>query len=67
MRVDFIISGHDEIGKPSFIIIELKQWKEAHSTNKDGIIYTAYHGNEAHPFLSSIFLQVVPKDFNESI
>src|SRR5687768_741102 len=45
LRVDFIISGHDETGKSSFIIIELKQWTDAQSTGKDGIVNTKYHGD----------------------
>lgn len=67
LRVDFIITGLDEADKPSFIIIELKQWTEAHSTNKDGIVHTDYHGNEAHPSYQAYSYKLFLKDFNENI
>jgi DUF2075 family protein len=40
-RIDFIISGRDEKGNENVIIIELKQWKKAELTGKDGIVKTA--------------------------
>jgi len=67
LRVDFIISGHDEENKPGFIIIELKQWKEAKSTNKDGIVYTDYWGNTVHPSYQAYSYKLYLKDFNENI
>lgn len=67
LRVDFIISGHDEIGKSSFIIIELKQWTEAESTNKDGIVRTKYFGECTHPSYQAYSYRLYLKDFNEGI
>ena len=67
LRVDFIITGLDESDKPSFIIIELKQWKEAFSTNKDGVVFTHYHGNEAHPSYQAYSYKLFLKDFNENV
>jgi hypothetical protein len=40
-RIDFIITGEDEIRKPHVIIIELKQWVSSELTEKDGIVRTA--------------------------
>lgn len=40
-RIDFIISGRDGNKKENVIIIELKQWKSAEITEKDGIVRTA--------------------------
>ena len=67
LRVDFIISGHDESGKASFIIIELKQWKEASSTHKDGIVHTDYFGYTTHPSYQAYSYKLYLKDYNESI
>ena len=36
-RVDFILTGWDEAGHPTAIIIELKQWSEVDATEKDGV------------------------------
>lgn len=67
LRVDFIISGNDETGKPSFIIVELKQWKAASSTNKDGIVHTDYFGYTTHPSYQAYSYKLFLKDFNENI
>ncbi|RSK47475.1 DUF2075 domain-containing protein [Hymenobacter rigui] len=40
MRIDFLITGQDEVGTDKAIIIELKQWSEAAATDKDGIVST---------------------------
>lgn len=40
-RIDFILSGKDGNKKDNVIIIELKQWKNASITEKDGIVKTA--------------------------
>lgn len=45
-RVDMIISGMNENGQNSAIIIELKQWDEAYSVpEKDAIVKTYLNGN----------------------
>ena len=67
LRVDFIISGHDETGKSSFIIIELKQWKDAQNTNKDGIVTTKYHGECTHPSYQAYSYKLFLKDFNQNV
>src|SRR5688572_18027409 len=64
LRVDFIISGKDEKGKEGFIIVELKQWKEAQSTEKDGIVYTKYFGESLHPSYQAYSYKLFLKDFN---
>jgi len=40
-RIDFVITGTDENNKPNVVIIELKQWKSAELSEKDGIVRTA--------------------------
>src|SRR4249920_2663983 len=67
LRVDFIITGRDEADKKSFIIIEIKQWKEAFSTSKDGIVYTDYFGNTPHPSYQSYSYKLFLTDFNEYV
>lgn len=67
LRVDFIIAGKDEGGKSSFIIVELKQWKEAQSTTKDGIVNTTYFGNTPHPSYQAYSYKLYLKDFNENV
>jgi len=66
-RVDFIITGTDEAGRSSFIIVELKQWKEAKSTNADGIVYTNYFGNTLHPSYQAYSYKLYLKDYNENV
>jgi DUF2075 family protein len=69
LRIDFIISGYDIENRPSFIIIELKQWKEAKSTTKDGLVYTDYFGGRetTHPSYQAYSYMLYLKDFNENI
>ncbi|MFJ7512570.1 DUF2075 domain-containing protein [Peribacillus simplex] len=47
MRVDFMISGHDKMGNKNFVIIELKQWSSANSTDKKDVI--TYVGGRNKP------------------
>jgi len=48
-RIDFIVSGKDDEANSNFIIVELKQWEKAGSTNKDSIVTTFLAGNpECH-------------------
>lgn len=43
-RIDFILTGADEQGRDSAIIVELKQWSEARSTDKDGVVQAVVGG-----------------------
>ena len=43
-RIDFIITGVNENGQENFVIVELKQWQTAESTEKDGIVKTLLEG-----------------------
>lgn len=67
LRVDFIISGKDESNRDSFIIIELKQWKKAEKTDKDGVVFTDFYGDTAHPSYQAYSYKLFLKDFNESV
>ena len=39
-RVDFILTGADEQGRDTAVIVELKQWSEVERTDKDAIVRT---------------------------
>ena len=51
-RVDFLIAGEDDSDRKNVVVVELKQWEEAHHTECNGII-SAFTGNMlrsvAHP------------------
>ena len=69
-RIDFIISGHDELNEPQIVIIELKQWASAELTDKDGIVRTALGGNKRetnHPSYQAWSYATLLRDFSETI
>lgn len=43
-RIDFLIAGQDDKQNQNFIIVELKQWEEAWSTEKEDIVKTSLNG-----------------------
>ena len=52
-RVDLIVSGYDEQGRNSAVIVELKQWEKAETVSgKDGVVRTFINGGDyetTHP------------------
>ena len=70
-RVDFIISGKDESGKNTAIIVELKQWTEAKIVSgKDAIVetFTGHAVREvAHPSYQAWSYAALLKNFNETV
>jgi len=51
-RVDLIITGQDDAGRDTAVIVELKQWSEVAKTNKDGVVATRLGGGlveTSHP------------------
>ncbi|MBK9982085.1 MAG: DUF2075 domain-containing protein [Saprospiraceae bacterium] len=69
LRIDFIVSGRDSLGKKNFIIIELKQWKEAQSTSKKDLVLTKYYsGNPStHPSYQASSYKMFLSDYNENV
>lgn len=68
-RIDFIISGHDELNDPQIVIIELKQWASAELTDKDGIVRTALGGNKREtnqPSYQAWSYATLLRDFSET-
>src|SRR3989339_328511 len=70
-RIDFIVSGKDDDLNSNFIIVELKQWEKAASTNKDSIVTTFLAGNPeretTHPSYQAYSYKMFLKDFNENV
>ena len=71
MRIDFMISGIDEDGNNTAIIVELKQWEEATIVNgKEGIVNTlinqGFH-DTPHPSYKAWSYAIHIEDYNESV
>lgn len=69
-RIDFFVSGHDDAGNKNFVIVELKQWEEAGSTEKDGVVTTFLGGNvreTTHPSYQAQSYKLYLEDYNENI
>lgn len=69
-RVDFIITGQNEEGEENVILIELKQWSEAHLTEMDAVVRTRFkHGmtDTSHPSYQAWSYAALLKGFNASI
>lgn len=68
-RIDFVISGLGDTGEKNFVIIELKQWKEAKSTTADDLVLTPYYGGRysTHPSYQASSYKGFLTDYNESV
>lgn len=69
-RIDFLISGKDENGNKNFVIVELKQWQQANTTDKEGIVNTHLgkpNNDTTHPSYQAGSYKLFMKDFNEAI
>ncbi|RZK05522.1 MAG: DUF2075 domain-containing protein, partial [Flavobacterium sp.] len=69
-RVDFILSGQGAKGEDYAILIELKQWQEAYTTQKDAIIKTYVGGGireVAHPSYQAWSYATLLEGFNEAV
>ncbi|MBC8310127.1 MAG: DUF2075 domain-containing protein [Planctomycetes bacterium] len=67
-RVDFIVTGTDEVGQQTAIIIELKQWEKVEITTKDAIVSTYLGGGTretSHPSYQAWSYASLLLDFNE--
>ena len=68
-RVDLIITGKNG-EKENAIIVELKQWKQASVTNKDGIVKTRFEHGESetsHPSYQAWSYAAFLKSFNATV
>jgi uncharacterized protein len=68
-RVDFIISGSDG-SWDNVVIIELKQWSEAHLTDRDGIVETRFNRSlspTSHPSYQAWSYASLLQSFNATV
>lgn len=67
-RVDFILSGLDELQHKKAVIIELKQWEKATRTNKADLVQTFLAGRErltTHPSYQAYSYAQIIRNYNE--
>ena len=69
-RIDLLLSGIDEENRSKLIIVELKQWKTATLTHKDGLVRTRFAGGESdtsHPSYQAWSYAELLRNFNEEV
>lgn len=69
-RVDFIVSGLNAKKQEQLVIVELKQWEEAESTLKPGIVVTRFQhgkGEVAHPSYQAWSYAYMLQNYNLTI
>lgn len=69
-RVDFIVAWQDEDNQDTVIIVELKQWTEIETTDKDGIVLTRFEHwlkETNHPAYQAWSYAMLLKGFNETV
>jgi uncharacterized protein len=67
-RVDFIITGTDDAGIQTAVIVELKQWEKVELTSKDAIVSTYLGGGQretSHPSYQAWSYSSLLENFNE--
>jgi len=69
-RVDFLITGYDELGGENAVIIELKQWTECEKTDLENLVYVYVAGrkrNLSHPSYQAYSYAQRIKNFNQTV
>lgn len=70
-RVDFIVSGEDQMGRESAVVIELKQWQKMEKVeSKEAIVKTNLHGKNVetiHPSYQAWSYVSMIEDYNEDV
>lgn len=69
-RVDFLITGSDDEGRESLVIVELKQWETVHSTAKDAIVRSFVGGGLReliHPSYQAWTYAALIEDYNVAV
>lgn len=70
LRIDFVVSGHDDQGNKNFVIIELKQWSPQSVTCVDGVFVVQYRGGKGisvHPSYQAHSYKEYLADMNETV
>ena len=69
-RIDFLLSGKDERGNMTAIIVELKQWNSCEAVREeDGVVETYVGGGDrkvAHPSYQAMSYAHLINDYNEA-
>ena len=69
-RIDFLLSGKDENGNLTAIIVELKQWESCEAVrDEDGVVETFVGGGDrkvAHPSYQAMSYKHLIQDYNEA-
>lgn len=69
-RVDFIITGIDDMGKSNVVIVELKQWEKAERTSRGDIVTTLLAGGiraVTHPSYQAYSYAKTIENYNEYV
>ena len=69
-RIDFILTGKQADGTRTAVIVELKQWTEASTTEKDAIVNTVLGGglrDTNHPSYQAWSYATLIEDYNETV
>jgi hypothetical protein len=69
-RVDFLITGRNAERQPCLIIVELKQWTQAHKTPLDAVVTTAFKGGQQqvnHPSYQAWSYAALLENFNAAV
>ncbi|MBL8160254.1 DUF2075 domain-containing protein [Candidatus Saccharibacteria bacterium] len=69
-RVDFILTGQNEHGRDTAILVELKQWSTATATDKDGVVNTfvaKQYRDEPHPSYQVWSYAAMLENYNSTV
>ncbi len=70
-RVDFIVSGYDDLNKPHVVIIELKQWEKLEKVEGNDALVETYTGGAlrtvVHPSYQVWSYAALIRDYNETV
>jgi DUF2075 family protein len=69
-RIDVLLSGKNAEDRDQLIIVELKQWRSASKTPKDGVVRTRFAAGEAdcsHPSYQAWSYAELLRNFNEVV
>ena len=69
-RIDIVVSGHGPDSKKNVVVIELKQWDEIQTTNKDAIVITRVGGKlgeHTHPSYQAWSYATILEGFSEAV
>lgn len=69
-RIDFLVTGFDDIGHSNAVIIELKQWSKIAATDMDGIVETYISRSlrdKEHPSYQAWSYAALLKGFNVAV